>query len=335
MIVRIVFLFFLVLLHFKNYAVFKPTVNVLTTMHILDPMVVANFEKENNANVRVDFVGSRNEFEAHLKAGLRTYDVVIADERTLEKLSLERLLRALPDENIIKVDNKYPLYKRSKINEDGTAYLSLFADPLGIAYNKENSKITEPVNWDILIQVDKNPYWRQRVYVSPSYKSQFLLALLATQKEMTAQSWFIPESTTRWFKQLRLQNANVDLPLELAFLGDKISAAVIFYSDFLRLKKVVPALEFVVPVQSTYVNRISVGWVSNSIQEALAKKFITFLYNNKETLAQSNSLLSLNTVSFKHSDTHNWILYEDDVPLPKKIDNILKDLSQAPNSPTL
>jgi spermidine/putrescine-binding protein len=319
----------------KAQASFKPTINVLTMMHTLDPALVANFENENKTNVRVDFVGSRSEFESHIKSGLRTYDIIIADERILEKLFLNRLLRSLPDEDIPKIDNKYPLYKRSKINEDGAAYLPLFVNPLGIAYNQAHSTITYPVSWDILIRPDKNPYWRQRIFVSPSYKSQFLLALLATQKEITASSWFIPEATTKWFKQLKLENANTDLPLELAFLGDKISAAVIFYSYYLRIKKVVPGLDYTIPTQSTYYDRVSVGWASSSAQEVLAKKLIQFLYSNRENLAKNLNMLSLNTLNFKRSDTHAWVLYEDDIPLPKKIENILKDLAQAPNSPTL
>ncbi|MES2615448.1 MAG: hypothetical protein V4591_08540, partial [Bdellovibrionota bacterium] len=264
-------LVFQIAFQIKALATFKPTINVLSTMHTLDPTLIAHFEEENKLNVRVDFVGSRNEFEAHMRAGLRTYDVVVADERILEKLSLERLLRSLPDEYVSPADNKSPLCKRSKINEDGRAYLALFTDPLGIAYRINQSNIVYPVNWDILIHTEENPYWRQRIAISPSYKSQFLLALLATQTEITPSSWFIPESATKWFKQLRLQNANTDLPIELAFLGDKVSAAVTFYSDFLRAKRVVPGLDFVVPTQSTYFDRISVGWASSSMQEVFSK----------------------------------------------------------------
>ncbi len=122
-------------------------------------------------------------------------------------------------------------------------------------------------------------------------------------------------------------NANTDLPLEFAFLNNKISAAVIFYSDYLHLKKIVSKLDFIVPEQNTYFDRISVGWAANSPQELLANKFIQFLYNNKELLSQKDSMLSLDTFDFKNSNTKNWILYEDDIPLPKKIEKILKYLT--------
>jgi len=39
-------------------------------------------------------------------------------------------------------------------------------------------------------------------------------------------------------------------------------------------------------------------------------------------------MISLSATEFKQSPTKNWVLFEDDIPLPKKIENILKDLSQ-------
>jgi spermidine/putrescine-binding protein len=319
---------------FKASPSFKPTLNILTTMHVLNPDIVAKFEKENNANVRVDFVGSRKEFETHIRGGLRTYDVIVADERILEKLSLERMLKNLSDDVTTKNTNKVLLYKRSKINEDGRAYLPLYIDPMGIAYLKNESHIPEKVTWDLLIQTELNPYWRQRIAVSQDEKIQFLIALLATQKEISPNSWYIPESTTHWFKELRLQNANTDLPIEMAFLGKKISAAVLFYSDYLRLKRIVPNLNFMIPEQNTYYDRMSIGWSSSSVQEALAKKLILFLFQHRKETAHSAGLLPMETRSFLNSPTKNWILYEDDVPLPKKIENILKELTLSSHMPS-
>jgi spermidine/putrescine-binding protein len=309
-------------------ATFKPTLNVLTSLHTLNYELISKFESENNVNIRVDFVGGREEFEPVLKAGLRTYDVVVADERILEKLYISRIIRTIPEDSKPTFPVNNALYKRSKMTEDGTGYLPLFVDPMGIAYNKQNSTIPNPVTWDVLIQTDENPYWRQRVYLPQSAKILFFLSLMATKKELNPQSWFIPETTTRWFKELSLQNANTDLPLEYAFLGDKTSAAVLFYSQYLRLQKVVNNIDFVVPQQNTFFDRISVGWCSNSAQEGLSKKLIKFLYSHSNNISQKAGMISLSATEFKQSPTKNWVLFEDDIPLPKKIENILKDLSQ-------
>jgi hypothetical protein len=199
---------------------------------------------------------------------------------------------------------------------------------LGIVYDRKDTVLSPAdLSWDILVNTQKNPYWRQRISIPNTPKSQLLLALLATQQELSVQSWFIPEMTVKWFKQLRLEGAPENFPLEMAFLGNKISAAVVFSSQFFRLKKVVPDLQFIVPYPRTYFDRIGIAWSSHSVQDNLAKSFIAFVEKNKEDIVKSSYLLSLKTTEFQKTSTQNWVLYEDDIPLPKRIESILKDLS--------
>ncbi len=308
--------------------VFKPTLNLLAPIGVLSPRIISQFEEETHSNVRIEFVGSRFEYESRLRAGLRNYDVVVADERILQRLYLQRQLRSLNDESIFsgKASINYPLQTKSKINVDGRSYLTLMADPMGISFNKKNFMIKNgQASWDWLISPDENPYWRQRVFVSNFPKHQLLLALLATGKEITTSSWFIPEPTIKWLQSLKLQSANIDYPLELAFLGNKIEAAVNFRSDFLKLRKVVPDLKFVVPIKLTYYDRIGVAIVSDTVQEALAQNFVKYLNHKKDSLVINENYLSYNTLNYEGSATKNWIPYDDDIPIPRRIENILND----------
>lgn len=306
----------------------QPTLNVLVPMGLLDAKVVEKFETENRANIYVDFVGSRHEYESKLRAGLRAYDVVIADERTLEKLYLNRLIRILNDTLIPPTDKAHPLTKRSKLNPEGNAFIPFLVDPMGIIYSEKNSKITSPVSWDVLIKPEENPFWRQRIFIGNEPKKLLLLALLVSKKEILPSSAFIPEPTMSWLKQLRLQNTNIqNTPLELAFLGNQVSAAVVFYSDYLRYKKVVPNLHFVVPQETTYYTRYGMGWPETSIQEPLAKKFIEHIYKNKEQIAKKSQLLDIDSAVYEKASIQDWVRYDDDVPLPKRIDSFLKEMS--------
>ncbi len=309
-------------------AVFKPTLNLLAPIGVLSPRIISQFEEETHSNVRIEFVGSRFEYESRLRAGLRNYDVVVSDERILQRLYLQRQLRSLNDESIFSrnVSLNYPLQAKSKINVDGRSYLTLMADPMGIALNKKNFMLKHgQVSWDWLISPDENPYWRQRVFVSNFPKHQLLIALLATGKEITTSSWFIPEPTIKWLQSLKLQSANIDYPLELAFLGNKIEAAVIFRSDFLKLKKVVPDLKFAVPNKVTYYDRIGAAIVSDTVQEALAQNFVKFLNHKKDSLIVNENYLSYNTLNYEGSATKNWVPYDDDFPIPRRIESILND----------
>lgn len=307
---------------------FKPILNILAPMGVLSPKVISQFEEASNSSVRIEFVGSRFEYESRLRSGLRNYDVVVSDERILQRLYLQRQLRSLNDESILvgNVSSIYPLQAKSRLNADGRSYLTLMSDPMGIAFNKKNFLLKHTqVSWDWLISPDENPYWRQRVFVSNSPKHQLLLALLATGKEITTSSWFIPEPTIKWLQSLKLQSANIDYPLELAFLGNKVEAAVVFRSDFLKLKKVVPDLKFVVPSKVTYYDRIGIAIVSDTVQEALAQNFVKFLNHKKDVLIINDNYLSYNSLNYDGSSTKNWIPYDDDIPIPRRIENILND----------
>ena len=326
---RFFIIMMLVLFSFSaKAAAFKPILNLLAPIGVLSPKIISQFEEETHSNVRIEFVGSRFEYESRLRAGLRNYDVVISDERILQRLYLQRQLRSLNDDAIFSgnISSNYPLQIKSRLNADGRSYLTLMADPMGIAFNKKNFLIKHgQASWDWLISPDENPYWRQRVFVSNFPKHQLLLALLATGKEITTSSWFIPEPTIKWLQSLKLQSANIDYPLELAFLGNKIEAAVIFRSDYLKLKKVVPDLKFVVPNKVTYYDRIGIAIVSDTVQEALAQNFAKFLNNKKDNLIVNESYLSYNTLNYEGSATKNWVPYDDDIPIPRRIENILND----------
>ena len=258
---------------------------------------------------------------------MRNYDLVISDERILQRLFIQRQLRTLNDDAAFSgnASGKYPLQMKSRINSDGHAYVTLMADPMGVAYNKKNFSLKGQPTWDWLISPDEIPFWRQRVFVSNFPKHQLLLALLATGKEITTSSWFIPEPTLKWLQSLKLQSANIDYPLELAFLGNKIEAAVVFRSDFLRLRKVVPDLKFIVPVKVTYFDRIGIAIVSDTVQEVLAQNFIKFLNLKKDNLIVNENYLGYNVLNYEGSSTKNWVPYDDDIPIPRRIENILND----------
>jgi spermidine/putrescine-binding protein len=324
------FIFAIILLFpfIAHSATYKPTLNILAPIGVMSPKIISQFEEDNQCNVRIEFVGSRYEYESRLRAGLRNYDLVISDERILQRLFLQRQLRSLNEDATFSanVTGKYPLQVKSRLNSDGRSYFTFLADPMGIAYIKKNfiSKQTQP-SWDWIISPDEIPYWRQRIYVSNFPKHQLLLALLATGKEITTASWFIPEPTLKWLQNLKLQSANIEYPLELAFLGNKIEAAVIFRSDYLRLKKVVPDLKFVVPTKVTYYDRIGIAIVSDTVQEALAQNFIKFLNIKKDSLIVNENYLSYNVLNYEGSATKNWVPYDDDIPIPRRIENILND----------
>ncbi len=329
---HIVFLFIElanILCHQTVFANFKPTLQVVVCHNILNDKLISTFENENHVNVRVEFANSREEVLSQIKAGLRIYDVVIGNERTLEKLALNKYLRSIPSTLYPKQELVPVLEKITKLNEEIHYNLPLFVDPIGIAYDKKQTNNISNISWDTLLNTTEYPKWRQRIVVPFSAKGQMLIALLATGHQINIQNWSFPPETALWFSKLKLQNKKNHVPLELAFLGNQIASSVIFYSDYLRLKKVVPNLEFVIPAEGTYYDRIGISLTSNSLQDALSKKFVEFIYKNRSELAKNNTWVDLRTQKFQQSDVSHWYPFDDEAPWSKKLEKILKDLTES------
>lgn len=285
LILPIFFLFISFSVQAKTETSVKQSLNVMTYMGILDKDLISKFEKENNVFVRVDFVINPSDFAARIKSHMRVYDVMISNQQVSDTLSQANILRDISP---------------------------LWIDPVGIAYDGQVSKIQQPFSWESLIQPDLNPYWRQRIVTTGlSSKEQLMIALLETKEKMTTIKSKLPITTQKWMDALKKQSVDLAYPMELAFLGNKISAAAVFYSDYLRLKRVVPYLEFAVPVEGTFYNKISAAVVASSFQENLSKKLIDFLIKNRKEFSLKNQLVNLDLNQFKGSDLKNWEIYDE------------------------
>lgn len=269
----------------QTHAETKPTLNVMTYMNLLDKEIISQFEKENHVAIRVDFLINPLDFSARIKSHMRVYDVMISDQQVLESLLQSHVVHDIS-----------PLWK----------------DPVGVAYDSRVSRVNTPFLWQSLIEPEVNPYWRQRIVSTGlSPREPLMIALWATKEKLTSIKSKPTAVTQKWLDALLKQNADVEYPLELAFLGDKISAAVVFYSDYLKMKKVVPDLGFLIPSEGTFYNQISAAYVASSFQSPLAKKFVEFLAKNRKNLALKNQLANTDALEFKNTSTKNWEAYDE------------------------
>lgn len=291
------------------------SLNVLTPMRILDPILIRQFEQENDCQVNVEFMSNYNGYDSHLRSEIQLFDVVIADEKSLIQLTTTNMLRSLPEELRQKNSlNSNSLQVKNQFNAEVNTYVPLFGNPIGIAYNKDISLISKNATWDVLIDADKNPYWRQRVFISNDKTKQIAVAALATHESLKNKKK-LPENVTAWLSKLSHQRAQNTSPLELAFLSKNVNAAILMYSEYLRYKNILPFLEFFVPAEGTYFERFGIGWCLSSIQEKLAVKFIAFMIENSGKFSKFNHFIDVNenheTVSFT-----SWRLYDESEILP-------------------
>ncbi len=300
------------------------SLHILAPLRMLDPNLISQFEKENGCEVKVDFVVDDSGVESQLRSDLKTFDLVIADERSLVRLSTANLLKTLPESIQQSKHAKNSLQIKSTFNSEVNTYVPIFVNPLGIAYRPSISIVDEKTTWNALIDNDKNPYWRQHLYIPERLITQISLALLANPVELK-NTRRLPQPTLRWLTHLRSQKALLTQPLIYAFEAKTVNAAVIFYSEYLRHKEYVKDLDFAIPSDGTYFERYGVAWCLSSQQEELAQKFMKYMKKNSGQFAEFNRLLDIkygsqnNKSSFFQSnsfhastlDIKKWKIYDE------------------------
>ena len=309
--------------------------SVLAPLGMVDAIAIREFEQKRHVNVRMELVGGPSEYEPRLRNSPRGWDVVLADESQLIRLVYSKLLRPLP-ESVSKNASHVGLDIRPKVNEDGRAYLNLMADPMGLVWKQDSLSSKNDPAWTWLSQMSENPYWRNRTLLPYDMKVQFLIAKKATSivKDTDMSIVEIGSSVANdtvasaalafdWLKQARLQARPHHAQMELDFLSDRVVAGILWRSDFLRIRKLVRNIEFEVPRSGTYFTRIGAAIVADTAQEILANEFVQFLYLKRDSLARYAGLVSLAETKFEDKPIRNWSLLENDLVLPKAIEQEL------------
>lgn len=306
----------------------KTIVSVLTLTSKLDHKLIESFEMGRNVSVRVDFVGSAAEIEGRIRTTPRAWDLVLADERHLRALALARLIKVAPAG---KVDStlKYPLEKRSRLNDEGRLYFPLMADPLGLVWIRETKQSKDPVSWQWLSNPTHNPLWRGRTALTPALNFQFLMALSASGIPLS-QIHSVHETRTamEWLKEARANSASAEGRLDLNLLSRRVVASNAWLSEFTRLNKYVPNLEFGVPAQGTFYERYGMALLADAPVDGEAMEFLAYAVQKKDELARVAGLVPLSASEFLKTETAGWLLFEDEVPLPSQVEAELKKFAE-------
>ncbi|MBX9703309.1 MAG: extracellular solute-binding protein [Silvanigrellaceae bacterium] len=303
------------------HAEIKTVLSILTPFQTLDNDLINQFEKEHNICIRTEFTSTNYEYESRLRSDIRTYDIVIGMEQELSNLATLKLLNPTTLNQMQTNTKNTPLGKKSKFSDIQNAYVTLAADPLGIAYFAKTVVQKGPMSWDWLIKPNINPQWRQRVFVPKDPRIIILLAILANQEKISENTQSLAPGSLGWIKSLLKQNAHSEMPLYTLFSIHKIHAAVVFFSQYNALKNIIPDLVFGIPKKGTYYNRLAAGISLNANEPALAKKFIAFLSAHSESISTKTGLIDIATreQSFLKSSLKNWQVYDENLLLPKKI----------------
>lgn len=254
------------------------SITVFAWGDIIDPQVVADFEKETGIKVRMNYYSSNEELLVKLKAtkGLG-YDLIIPSDYAVELLTQENLLKEIDKTKLRFWNTLNPIL------------LNHSFDP--------NNRYSIPFSWEIyLFGLDKGYF--QGKHFKPSWKAIFNPAamdykismindpidavqfcsfyLFGYQRSLTA-------AQTEQIKQTLIQQKQ-KVEAYASFRGDYFLATkncplVLASSSYiLRSMKKFPFITFAVPKEGTFITIESLALPTTTTKDPLIYQFINFLF---------------------------------------------------------
>lgn len=257
----------------------KNSINVFAWGDILDPSVVAEFEKTTGIKVNLNFYASNEEMIVKIKAtGGEGYDLIVPSDYSVEILRKEGLLKELDKNKLSFYHHLNPLL----LNHD--------FDP-GNLYSI-------PFEWEVfLLGIDKNyfqhhpliPSWKMlfddqtlhyRITMSNDPIQTLCMAsyyLFGPLRELSSAQ--LHNVTQLLISQKKWVNAYADFRADY-FLATQNSAVAVSSSSYLwRTMKKFPFVGYVIPQEGTFLTIENLCIPQPSKKQHLTYQLINFLYS--------------------------------------------------------
>lgn len=305
----------------------RPTIGLLAPLGRLDPTVVRAFEEKAGVNVRVDFVASGQEYETRLRSSPHAWDVVVADEQRLAQLFFAKLIRSLPPSVV--AQSATSVAGRPGAYGGGEAvFAPLMGDPLGLAWIKSTRGSSEAPSWEWLVNPKANPLWRSRIALPADKRLQFLIAAGHMGLPAPYTDVAVVKPALLWLAQARHQARANPKQIEMEFLSGRAAAAVLWRSQFERVRKLVQELEFSVPPKAAFLERHGAALVAESFHEKEALALIAALRAERNSAARAAGLLSLDEIESGAGGlaAKDWKFTAEHLPIVRTIEAELDKL---------
>jgi len=265
------------------------TINVFAWSDILDPSVIAEFEKETGIKVKFNYYSSNEELLVKLKAtGGEGYDLIIPSDYALGNLIEENLLKKLDKSKLSFWQTMDP------------RLLDKFFDP--------GNRYSIPFEWEIfLFAVNKEYFSHHRK--APSWKLVFdkktidyKIAMTNDPIEATLFASFYlfgPVKTLDSARASSVQNLLSEqksfVEAYASFRGDyflstgSCELAIASSSYLWKTFKQFPTIGFMIPKEGTFITVESFAIPKPSKKEALTYKLINYLFKKESILAHFES----------------------------------------------
>lgn len=263
----------------------KNSLNIFAWGDILDPAVIAKFERESGIKIHLNFYASNEEMLVKLKATEgKGYDLIIPSDYSVDILIKEGLLK--------------------KIQKDKLDFFQKINPKLLNHYFDPDNDYSLPFAWEIFVLgIDKNFFENQKIL--PSWKLLFDEKLIHYKITMTNDpiqailfsSFYLYGHGDRindeefknvisfLIKHKNYVNAYAEFRADY-FLATHNSAVVVSSTSYIqRTMQKFPFVDFIVPKEGTFITIENICLPQASEQEDLTYQLINFLYQESSMKA--------------------------------------------------
>lgn len=253
-------------------------INVFAWGDLLDPKLIASFEKETGIKVNLNYYSSNEELLVKLKATEgEGYDLIAPSDYAVNLLAKEGLLQPLDRQSLPFFQEISP-YLLNHFFDPGNTYSIPFAwEIFGLGIDNNTSLSNQKPSWKMLF---KDQGYKVAMINDPiSAVEMAAFYLFGPKKELS-------ESEKHAVKQLLIQQkswveAYADARADYFLATKNCSVAVASSSYIWRSIRLFDFIEFVIPGEGTFITIENLCIPKASTKQELTYKLINYLYSQQ------------------------------------------------------
>lgn len=266
----------------------RQTLKVYNAGEYIDKTLLTKFEKENNCSVVYETFDSNEAMYTKVMSG-ELYDVIIPSDYMIERFINENALLPIDWTQITNKDGLMPEVLNKDYDPDMTYSVPYFWGTVGILYDKtvvDEADLKE--GWNLL----KNTKYAGNIYMYDSERDGFMIALKALGYSMNTTDENEINEAYQWLVEQRDTMKPVyagDDVIDNMISGNK-AMAVVYSGDAAYIMSENPDLEYLTPSDGTNMWYDSMIIMKTTQQSELAHKFINFMLDSENALANSEAV---------------------------------------------
>jgi len=268
------------ILYFPRLQIFRleeRTLNVFAWGDILDPSVVADFERDTGIKINLSYYSSNEELvvKMHATQG-EGYDLIIPSDFAVSRLVQENLLKPIDRSKLPFWSELNPLLLGHKFDPENRYSIPFEWELFGLGINSEyfKKRLFEP-SWRLIFEQDGYKI----SMLNEAMQALLIGELYLYQKVAPLTAEEFVKIKEKLFKQNSFVEAYTDFRADY-FLATGNCPVVVASSSYIwRTKKLFPFAQFVLPKEGTLISIENFCIPASSEKQELAYTFINALFS--------------------------------------------------------